>query len=115
MALFANVGAAELPLALDLLHSVLALLDGSPVVLDVEPPVLRDVPKVRPDGRHTPAATGDLDHDLRCPAHGGFNPAADRRGPALAAQAGSPRRDDPVSRVEQALAPLDEDAVDRWL
>ena len=36
-------------------------------------------------------------------------------GPALAAQAGRPRLDDPVPGVEEALAPLDEDAVDRWI
>jgi hypothetical protein len=116
MALLADVGAAELPLARDALHSLLAALDDVAVVLDGQPPVLADVTQVRPDRRHSPPSSGDLDHDLGRPAHGGLDPAADRRGAvAEGTETRRPALDDPVPGIEEALAPLDEHAVDGWI
>ena len=116
MALLADEGATVLPLALDPLECLLAALDEAAVVLDVEATVLADVAKVRPDRRHAPPSSCDLDHDLGDTAHGGLDAVADRRGAATErTEARRLTLDDPVVRVEEALAPLDEHAVDRGI
>ena len=63
------------------------------------------------------AAAGDLDHDLRRTANGGrldarADPAA-RCAKLPCSRGCGASLDDPVAGIEEALAPLDEDAVDR--
>ena len=98
MADLVDVGAAVTPLALDVLERLLALLDHSAVVLDLEPAVLADVAEVRRDRLHATPSSSHLDHDLGRPAHGGLDAAADRLGPAAErSQARCSAPDDPVA------------------
>src|ERR1019366_1251215 len=111
-----DVGAAELPLSLDVEQGVLAALDDAPVILDLEPAVPGDVAQVGSYCPHAPPSPGDLDHDLGRSANGGFDVAADHLGAARTeAKAGRVGLDDAVARIEEAVAPLDEDGVDRWI
>jgi hypothetical protein len=71
------VGAAQPPLPLDVVQGLLAALDSTPVVLDLEPAVLCDVAEVGGDGFHAPPSPGDFDHDLRRPPNGGLDAVPD--------------------------------------
>ena len=66
---------------------------------------------------HAASAASDLDHHLRRPSRDrGFDSAAHDGGLATQLSVGQARRrhlDDAAGRLEQALAPLHEDAVDR--
>jgi hypothetical protein len=113
MAEVIDVGAAEPPLTLDVPEGIAALLHDATVVLYLDPATLADVAKVRGDRLHAATSARDLDHALRRATDGGFNPVSDRV--RLAYERAETRRSalhDPVAGVEEALAPLDEDAVD---
>src|SRR4029453_13379166 len=83
------------------------------VLLGLEPFVLADVAQMRGNRSHPHAASGDLDHHLRCPAHGRLDPSAEV---GCASRCAEPRLglnlDDPVARIEKPATPLDEDSVD---
>src|ERR1019366_8644840 len=110
MADVVDVGAAELPLSLDVEQRVLAALDDTPVILDLEAAVPGDVAQVGSYCPHAPPSPGDLDHELGRSANGGFDVAADHLGTARSwAQARRVCLDDAVARIEESVAPLDED------
>src|ERR1019366_1330190 len=116
MADVVDVGAAELPLSLDVEQGALAALDDAPVIFDLEASVPGDVAQVGSYCLHAPPSPGDFDHDLGRSANGGFDVAADHLGTARTeAKAGRVGLDDAVARIEEAVAPLDEDGVDRWI
>ena len=86
------------------------------VGLDVEPAVFADVTEVGRNGLHAPPSPGDLDHDLLRPAHDrGFDALADSGRPLSHGTTVQPGLgldlDDPVARVEQAVTPLNEHAI----
>ncbi len=104
------------PLLAQVLQRFLAFTDDAAVVLERQPAALADVAQVRGNRRHATAATGDLDHHLRrAPNDSGTDVPVDRRGTLAHASRQAwcrPRPDDAVTRIEESLAPLNEDAVD---
>ena len=115
MTRLADVRAAVLPLPDQVAQRLLPFADDAAVVLEREPAALGDVAEVRGNGSHASPSSRDLDHDLRgTPDDGRPDAVADDRCARAHAgsQAGLARSDDPVGWIEQALAPLDQDAVD---
>ena len=104
------------PLLGQVVQRLLAFTGDTAIVLELQPAVLADVAEVRGDCAHTAAATGHLDHHLRrAPDDRGPDVLANRRGALSHAgrQARRGRRpDDAVARIEEPLAPLDEDTID---
>ena len=75
-----DLGAADAPLALDLVQRLLAAFDSAAVVFDVQAASSADVAQMCSDRRHAAAAAGDLDHDLWRTPHRRLDAAADLGG-----------------------------------
>ena len=113
--------AAVTPVVGQFAQRVLAAHRLAAFVFHLEPTSPADVAQVRRNGLHAAAAAGDLDHHLRGSAHDCCGDAlAQRRGTMVRGQRAELRLwfgpDDAVARIEQPVAPLDQDAVDvGWL
>ena len=88
------------------------------LVLNLQSSDFADVAKVRRNGRHAPPSPGDFHHDLRgAPNDGGLDALANGVGTLVHARGAQPglglHLDDAVAWIEQAVAPGDEDAVER--
>src|SRR5688572_10078572 len=110
-------GASEPPVLRQLADRFLAAADIALVVLNLNAAMLADVTEVRRDGLHSAPAASHLDHHLGCAAHhGGLDACADDRCTVPAWQRAELRLrlglDDAVARIEQAIAPLNQHAVD---
>ena len=111
-----DLRAAVAPLLDQVAQRFLAFPRHPPVVLERKPARLGDVAEVGGDRRHAAAAAGDLDHHLRsAPQHGRFQTGAHGGGAMADGQGGEARRarrpDDPIPRIEQSLAPLDQGGI----
>jgi hypothetical protein len=104
------------PLLDEVVHALLAFVHHAPVVFDGQPALLADVAKVGRDGRHAASAASDLDHHLRRAAHdSGVQARPDGAGTVVeprSAVNGGRRVDHPAAGVEQAVAPLHQEAVE---
>ena len=118
LSIFRNARTTHAPLIGQVVQAVFALQGFPSLVFDFKPPVFADVAEVRRYGRHAPPSPGNLDHDLRgTPDNGGFDALADGVGSLVRARSAKfglgPILDDAVTWIEKAVAPCDEDAVER--